>query len=367
VRFALILAGGSGTRLWPMSRRSEPKQLIPLVRGRSLLELALARLEGVVEPGRRRVCAAEAWRERILRLAPGLGDEQYIGEPTGCDTLAALALSAAVVSLDDPDATVGVFTADQVIEPVDTFRRIVAAGYALVESQPDTLLTFGIAPSRPATGYGYLELGGALPGRGNAARSVTRFREKPDAETAARYLAAGPDSYLWNSGMFLWKAAMFLACVRRFRPALAAGIDRIAAAWRTPRRIEVLAAVYPSLERISVDYGVMEPASVDASVRVAALPMRLDWKDIGSWPGFAEICERDAAGNFLAADSRVLVDSKGTLVASSDPSHLIAAVGCDDLIIVHTPDATLVCRTDRAEEIKKLQERVARDMGERYT
>jgi mannose-1-phosphate guanylyltransferase len=368
VRFALILAGGSGTRLWPLSRGREPKQLIPFVKGRSLLEISLGRLEGLVDRDRRYICAGESYRERIQGTAGGIDAEQYIGEPVGRDTLAALALSSAVISLRDPQATIGVFTADHIIEPVDRFLSIVGAGFDIVEAHPDTLLTFGITPTRAATGYGYLELGGSFEDGDitGGARAVTRFREKPDAETAARYLSAGSDRYLWNSGMFLWKASTFLACVERYHPDLAAGIARISAAWKTRDRSRVLAAVYPSLKRISVDFGVMESASVDPSVRVAALPMPLEWKDIGSWPTFAEICSHDEAGNALAGGRQVLVDCRGTLVASTDPEHLVAGIGCEDLIVVHTANVTLVCRRDRAEGIKTLQQRVAHELGDQY-
>ncbi len=363
MRFALVLAGGSGTRLWPMSRKGLPKQLIPLVGGRGLLELTLDRLDGIVDPGLRYLCAAEQMRPAVRAMGRGVPDGQYIGEPTGRDTLAALTLSAEVIRLRDPEGVIGVFPADHVIEPVEEFRRTLDAGYGLVESDPRLLLTFGITPTRPATGYGYLELGRPLAA---GARTVARFREKPDAESAGRFLAAGPDRYLWNSGMFVWKASTFLACVRNYQPELAAGISRIAAAWATPRRAQALADVYPGLKRISVDYGVMEPASVDPQVRVAALPMRLDWKDVGSWQSFAEICPTDEAGNARGAGHQLFVDSKGTMATSSDPEHLVAALGCEDLLIVHTPSATLVCRRDRAEDVKKLQERVARELGEPY-
>ena len=234
MRFALVIAGGSGTRLWPMSRKGTPKQLIPLAggrcgsphEGRSLFEAALERLEGVVDPSALYVCAAEEMRPAVKALVPGLPDGQYIGEPVGRDTLAALALGARVIGLRDPDAVIGVFAADHLIEPADDFRRTVTEGYRLVEESDRLLLTFGITPTRPATGYGYLELGAPLAA-GAGARAVTRFREKPGADDAARFIAAGPDRFLWNSGMFIWKAPVFLECVRRYQPDVASGVEAI--------------------------------------------------------------------------------------------------------------------------------------------
>ena len=189
MRYAVIIAGGSGTRLWPMSRAALPKQLIPFIGGRSLLEIAVERLEGLLPPERCFVCAGQAHAEAIARALPQLGPEQFLGEPCGRDTLNAVGFSAAVLARRDPEAMIGVFTADHIIEPVDQFQAIVDAGYALVERHPETLLTFGIAPTGPATGYGYLELGEAFDG---SARRLRQFREKPDLETARQYVAAGP-------------------------------------------------------------------------------------------------------------------------------------------------------------------------------
>jgi len=360
MRHALIIAGGSGTRLWPMSRAARPKQLLPFIGGRSLLQLAWARLAGLVPPAQRHVCAGRRHAAAIRAALPGLRPANFLGEPEGRDTLNAVGLAAAIIARRDPEAVIAVFTADHLITPLPRFRRIVAAGYRLVEAHPEALVTFGITPTEAATGYGYLQLGAPF---GATARRVARFREKPGAARARRYLRAGPEHFLWNSGMFVWRAATLLDCIRRYRPRVATGLRRIAAAWDTPRRAAVLAAVFPRLQKISVDFAVMEPASRDPRVRVAAIPMPLRWIDVGSWPMFAAACPRDRAGNAFGGGRALLLDTRGTLAASSDPRHVIATLGCDDLIVIHTPDATLVCRKDRADRLKKLTRRVGTRFG----
>jgi mannose-1-phosphate guanylyltransferase len=254
----------------------------------------------------------------------------------------------------------GVCTADHLIEPVDEFRRIFARGFELAERHPEALVTFGITPTAAATAYGYLQLGAPLDGD---ARLVDRFREKPDAATAEGFFAAGPGAYLWNSGMFVWRAATLLDCIRRYEPDIHAGLMEISAAWHGPDRRWVLEQTYPTLRKVSVDFAVMEPASRDPQVKVVAVPMPLRWLDIGSWNAFAETCPRDAAHNAIAAERHLLVRTHNTLVASNDPSHLIATLGCEDLVIVHTPDATLVCRAGDAEAIKDLHRLVGDKFG----
>jgi mannose-1-phosphate guanylyltransferase len=360
-RYSVILAGGLGQRLWPLSRGSKPKQLIPVVEGKSLLEAAFERVEGVVPLEQRWVCAGSMYEEAIRVKLPWLA--HFIGEPEGRDTLAAVALSCAHVYEVNHEAIVVFLTSDHVIRPVEVFKEALSEAFALVESQPDVLVTFGVKPSFASTGYGYLELGERL---GRAALRVKCFKEKPDRQTAENYLAQGPEMYLWNSGMFVWRASRLLELLARYEPATAKSIASIQATIGTDEYPSTLAEVYPTIARKSVDYGIMEPASRAPEVQIACVPLDLEWIDVGSWNAYGTLGVPDGCSNttMLAREgtgdaSAIFLDSRNTLAVSTDPSHLIACFGCEDMVIVHTEDVTLVCPKSKVEEIKALYAKAA--------
>ncbi|MCH2137922.1 MAG: mannose-1-phosphate guanylyltransferase [Phycisphaerales bacterium] len=352
MRHAMIMAGGSGTRLWPMSRAARPKQLVPLVDGKSLLAIAFDRLHGVVPDANRLVCTNRAHGQAVLEAVPDMTSAQMLGEPCPRDTVNAIALTAAALHATDPDAVFAVLTADHLITPVDTFAACLDAGFALVEADPSRMVTFGITPTHAATGYGYVELGEPID---DTASCVQRFVEKPDATTAQGYVDAG--NYKWNSGMFVFSAAGFLAALDRFLPEAAAGARAIGAAWTGEDRTAVLDATYPDLPKISVDYAVMEPASTADDIEVCCVPMDIQWLDVGSWEAAAETLQADDHGN-RASGEVAQVNCTSTVVFNDNPNHLIATVGCDDIIVVHAGTATLVCPLSAVQDVKTLVEQL---------
>ena len=343
----MIMAGGSGTRLWPMSRGETPKQLIGLFEGKSLLEIASERLEGVVEKDLQWICTNQK-HSTIVCEKLQIPETQLLGEPEPRDTLNAVAFTAAVLHKRDPDAVFAVLTADHIIRPQDEFARCVRIGFELVEQDTSRFVTFGITPTFPATGYGYVELGEEIH---DGARVCKQFVEKPDVRTAEQYIASG--NYAWNSGMFIFHAGTFLETLKRFHPASYQGVLNIQNAWGTENQEQILQEEYPKLTKVSVDYGMMEPASEDDQITICTVPMHVEWLDVGSWPSYGDTLQTDDSGN--RSDTTTFhIDSKNVLCVSSDKAHTITTIGCDNLVVIHTDDATLVFPAEEAQRVKDM-------------
>jgi len=355
MEYAVIMAGGSGTRLWPLSRRGMPKQLLPLIGGRSLLQLAYERAVTVVDPSCVLICAARAYVADIAQQLPGIDLRNILPEPVGRDSLAAAAWSVGTVARRDPGATVAVLSADHVISPVDKFTAA-AANALSAAADYGALVTLGVAPTSAHTGYGYLQVGDSL----DAARQlfeVTRFAEKPAREVAEAYLAEG--TWWWNSGMFFWPAALFQQQLALLQPAMAHGIERLV---DHPDSID---DIYPGLPRTSVDYAIMEPVSRGATeARILAVLLEADWADIGSFPALAK---QLGADDHNVVEGRVVtLGSSGNLILNrSSDGRLVAVAGLDDTIVVTDDDVTLVCPMGQSGSIKQLVD-LARAQGERY-
>jgi mannose-1-phosphate guanylyltransferase len=349
--FAVVMAGGSGTRFWPRSRADVPKQLLALVGRRTLLQDAAGRMADVVGWPNVRVVTGARHADAVRRQLPRLRSAQRLVEPRGRDTAAAIALAALALAPRAPRACMIVTPADHVIGNLPRFRKALARA-ADVAKRTGALVTLGITPTRPETGYGYIRPGAAVPAGGGAAW-VERFIEKPDARRAARMIASG--GVLWNSGIFVWRVDRILEELERWLPDV---VRPLARAMRTGGRA-ALARAYRAVPAISIDRGVMEHAD-----RVAVVPARFAWNDVGSWAAVGEIwadgrpAANAARGRLLALDSsRCVVDS---------PSRLVALLGVDDLVVVDSPDAVLVCHKSRVQDVRRVVAELERRGLRRY-
>jgi len=344
---AIVMAGGSGTRFWPASRAALPKQLLPLAGDRTLLEDTVARLAGLVPPERMMVVTSERLLPAVRRQLPQLPERTLVGEPCKRDTAPCVGLAALLVARHDPEATMAVMPSDHVIAPAETFREAILQAAALVEESPGRLVTFGVKPTYPAESFGYIEAGTPLDrplGDARACR-VSRFKEKPPASVAREYLAAG--NFLWNAGIFVWKAATILQSLAARQPECLAHLERIVAAWDTPERDAVFAREFAAIRGISIDYAVLEHAS-----DVVVIEAPFGWDDLGGWSAVARQRGVDAEGNTVVG-RHLGIDSLRTIVHTG-PDHLVVTMGLEDMLVVHTPDATLVADRAHEEAVRKV-------------
>lgn len=346
-RFVVIMAGGRGERFWPQSRLAKPKHLLPIVGERALLVQTIERLLPMIPADRVIIITNQQQAAAIRELCPMLPAENIVAEPVGRDTAAAVGLALVLVRRRDPAATFAMLPADHVIHDSVAFRADLEKAFLAAEQGP-LLVTLGIQPTEPATGFGYIHRGAPRAGVAGL-HDVARFVEKPTLEVAEGYLATG--EYLWNAGMFFWRVSVVAEAFAKHVPDLWVDLGKLETALAAGQSLEaVLAAIYPALKKISVDFALIEKAT-----NVAVIPASFDWDDVGAWPAVTRHFPADSVGNVLRG-ATVVEQAEGNLVVS-DADHLVAVLGVNDLIVVHTPDATLVCPKDKAQEIKALLKR----------
>ncbi len=341
------MAGGTGTRFWPASRNASPKQLLPLVGDSTMIRQTVDRVEGLTSPEQILVVTNERLVDPIRKELPELPPSAVVGEPCKRDTAPCIGLAALLVSRNDPDATMVVMPADHVIRSADRFQDAVRQAEAMVDRQPEQIVTFGIRPTYPAEIFGYIQRGAAIdfPGAVAPTHTVNSFREKPDVATATEYFASG--DYYWNSGIFIWKAKTILDTLAERQPAMLAHLQNIVSAWGTDQQESVLRDEFTAIEGISIDYAVMEHAT-----NVAVIEAPYDWDDLGGWQSLARLLGSDKDGNTIVG-RHLGLGTADSIVRTSD-DHLVVTLGLKDCVIVHTPDATLVANKNDEESVRKI-------------
>ncbi|MBA3416262.1 MAG: mannose-1-phosphate guanylyltransferase [Chloroflexia bacterium] len=350
--WAVIPAGGAGTRLWPLSRAARPKFLLPLTGTRSLLQQTVDRLSQLTSPKYAMIVCGLLHAVPVARQLPDVPDANIVVEPAPKGTGPAIGLAAALIARQDPHAIMGSFAADHDVRDEAAFVRAVRT--AIDAAADGNLVTIGITPTRAETGYGYVERADevvAETGDGTAYRAAC-FHEKPDAARAAEYVASG--RYLWNASMFVWRVDALLAEMARLQPELHAAVLEVAAAWGTPEQDRVTTDVWASLPVSTIDEGVLEPAA--AAGRVAVVPADLGWSDVGDWHGLGELIERDALGNSVRGDL-IQIETRESIVWS-ETGRPVALLGLDNVVVVDTADVLLVSARGRAQEVRHLVDRL---------
>ena len=346
---AVIMAGGSGTRFWPASRKLLPKQLLALSGPRTMLQSTVDRLGDLVPPERQLVVTNKILSDAVRQQLPALPARNVVGEPCKRDTAPCVGLAAAMVNHADPEGTMVVMPSDHVITDHEKFQTAISAGKKLIDDDPTRIVTFGIRPNYPAESFGYIQRANAITGADAEAYQVETFREKPDRTTAEAYVAAG--TYYWNSGIFLWRASTILNALRNNVPALHAHIATIGEAIGSDSFESTLEREFTAIEGTSIDYAVMESYK-----NVVMIEAPFPWDDVGSWQALSRLHEPDETGNTVVG-SHLGIDTKGAII-HSQPGHTIVTIDVEDLIIVQTDDATLVAPKQAEERVREVVKRL---------
>jgi mannose-1-phosphate guanylyltransferase len=351
--YPVILAGGRGTRFWPLSRKRRAKQLLALDGKQTMIQQTVARLAPMTAPSRFWIITNDDLRPAILRQLPKLPPKQIIAEPAGRNTAPAIGLAAFLLLRHDPDAVLGLFPSDHVIADAAQYRATLNTGIEIAAAG-ENIVVLGIRPTRPETGYGYIEAG-APDREGALSLRVRRFTEKPDLATARQFLDAG--NYFWNSGMFLWRADTLANALREHLPSTAHLLEKIAAAYGTRKFADTFRKLYTKCENISIDYAVLEPRSAkgEGQSRIFCLPSDFGWNDLGSWTALHEhhvAKARPGDGSLVSASGSFALNAKNNYVHA--PGKFVAVVGVSNLVIVETEDALLITTLDQSQDVGKV-------------
>ncbi|HCR72590.1 MAG TPA: mannose-1-phosphate guanylyltransferase [Anaerolineae bacterium] len=357
--YAVIMAGGGGTRLWPVSRKESPKQLLPLLGQETLFQSTVKRLENLFPPERILVVTIEEQAKEMKLQAPEIPEENYLIEPAPRGTASVVGLAAMVLKKRNPNAVMAILPSDHFIRNVDLFHYLLKTAFEVAENK--YLVTLGITPTSPSTAYGYIQQGKSVEGGYNyPVYNVKKFVEKPNEETAQKLLRSGDHS--WNSGMFIWHVDTILSEIEKQMPELRNQLEAIGEAWGTSKQNEVLSNRWKDLKNETVDYGIMEKAE-----RVAVLPAGgLGWSDVGMWSSLFEVLLPDMNGNIATNTNLHLAHETHNTLVYGGSERLIVTIGVDDMVIVDTGDALLICKTDQSQRVKEVVEHLKKHRQEKF-
>ncbi len=361
MNYAVVMAGGTGKRLWPLSRKKRPKQVLKLLEGHTLLEQCVERLMPIFDIRNIIVLTNAEYVDTVRKTVSQIPPQNIIPEPAVRDTSSAIGLAATVLTKFDADATMAIVTADQIIKPDETLQTALTDALTFVNNNPEQLVTYGIKPTFPSTQLGYIKCANPQEQQGskNPVYKVEAFSEKPDLNTAKKYLDEG--GYFWNSGMFVWKAKTILTELAEHLPESVKPLQKIKNDWDGPNQIATLQEWFVKLPKISIDFAVMEKAK-----KVNAIMLDCQWQDMGSFAALADIINSDDDNNIIVAGHNEILECKDSIFVTEEKGHLIAAIGLDNMLVAHSQDATLICPINETQRLKEFLAIIEKNTGDKF-